>query len=335
MKVVDMHCDTIGAIFEKRSKGIVCNLRKNDLHLDINKMEQGNYLMQNFAMFIDFRRYKNTYKTLLEMIECYDKEISDNGDKIAKVLKYEDIVVNEANGKISSLLTLEEGGAIEGSLENLQHIYKRGIRMITLNWNYPNGIGYPNVKINVDKKGEIIGKPDFTKPDKNNGLTSWGFELLEAMEYLGIIPDVSHLSDAGFYDVLKHSKKPFVASHSNARSICNNVRNMDDEMINQLAHKGGVMGINFCADFISSEKNGYTFGTISDTIEHIKYIRNIAGIDCIGLGSDYDGIPGNIEMKDCSYMPMLADELLKHKFTYDEVEKIFSKNVLRLYKELL
>ena len=335
MKVVDMHCDTIGAISGKRSKGIVCNLRKNDLHLDINKMEQGNYLMQNFAMFIDFRRYKNTYKTLLEMIECYDKEISDNGDKIAKVLKYEDIVVNEANGKISSLLTLEEGGAIEGSLENLQHIYKRGIRMITLNWNYPNGIGYPNVKINVDKKGEIIGKPDFTKPDKNNGLTSWGFELLEAMEYLGIIPDVSHLSDAGFYDVLKHSKKPFVASHSNARSICNHVRNMDDEMIKQLAHKGGVMGINFCADFISSEKNGYTFGTISDTIEHIKYIRNIAGIDCIGLGSDYDGIPGNIEMKDCSYIPMLADELLKHKFTYDEVEKIFFKNVLRLYKELL
>ena len=155
------------------------------------------------------------------------------------------------------------------------------------------------------------------------------------MEYLGIIPDVSHLSDAGFYDVLKHSKKPFVASHSNARSICNHVRNMDDEMIKQLAHKGGVMGINFCADFISSEKNGYTFGTISDTIEHIKYIRNIAGIDCIGLGSDYDGIPGNIEMKDCSYIPMLADELLKHKFTYDEVEKIFSKNVLRLYKELL
>ena len=228
MKVVDMHCDTIGAIFEKRNKGIACNLRKNDLHLDVNKMEQGNYLMQNFAMFIDLKRYKNPYKTLLDMIECYDKEIEDNKDKLAKVLKYEDIVENEANGKISSLLTLEEGGALEGSLENLQHIYKRGIRMITLNWNYPNGVGHPNVKINVDKNGKIIEKPDFTKADKNNGLTPWGFELLEAMEYLGIIPDVSHLSDAGFYDVLKHSKKPFVASHSNARSICNHVRNMDD-----------------------------------------------------------------------------------------------------------
>ena len=78
MKVVDMHCDTIGAIFEKRNKGIACNLRKNDLHLDVNKMEQGNYLMQNFAMFIDLKRYKNPYKTLLDMIECYDKEIEDN-----------------------------------------------------------------------------------------------------------------------------------------------------------------------------------------------------------------------------------------------------------------
>ena len=311
MKVVDMHCDTIGAIFEKRNKGIACNLRKNDLQLDVNKMEQGNYLMQNFAMFIDLKRYKNPYKTLLDMIECYDKEIEDNKDKLAKVLKYEDIVENEANGKISSLLTLEEGGALEGSLENLQHIYKRGIRMITLNWNYPNGVGHPNVKINVDKNGKIIEKPDFTKADKNNGLTPWGFELLE------------------------HSKKPFVASHSNARSICNHVRNMDDEMIKLLANKGGVMGINFCAAFISPATNGHVFGTISDTIEHIKYIRNIAGIDCIGLGSDYDGIPGNIEMKDCSYMPRLAHELLKNKFTYDEVEKIFSKNVLRLYKELL
>ena len=305
------------------------------MHLDVNKMEQGNYLMQNFAMFIDLKRYKNPYKTLLDMIECYDKEIEDNKDKLAKVFKYEDIAENEANGKISSLLTLEEGGALEGSLENLQHIYKRGIRMITLNWNYPNGVGYPNMKINVDKDGKIIGKPDFTKAEKNNGLTPWGFELLEAMEYLGIIPDVSHLSDAGFYDVLKHSKKPFVASHSNARSICNHVRNMDDEMIKLLANKGGVMGINFCAAFISPATDGRVFGTISDTIEHIKYIRNIAGIDCIGLGSDYDGIPGNIEMKDCSYMPRLAHELLRNKFTYDEVEKIFSKNVLRLYKELL
>ena len=92
------------------------------------------------------------------------------------------------------------------------------------------------------------------------------------MEYLGIIPDVSHLSDAGFYDVLKHSKKPFVASHSNARSICNHVRNMDDEMIKLLANKGGVMGINFCAAFISPATNGHVFGTISDTIEHIKYM---------------------------------------------------------------
>ena len=122
MKVVDMHCDTIGAIFEKRNKGIACNLRKNDLHLDVNKMEQGNYLMQNFAMFIDLKRYKNPYKTLLDMIECYDKEIEDNKDKLAKVLKYEDIVENEANGKISSLLTLEEGGALEGSLENTAYI---------------------------------------------------------------------------------------------------------------------------------------------------------------------------------------------------------------------
>lgn len=336
MKVVDMHCDTIGAIYERRIKGIEVSLKDNDLHLDISKMEQGNYLLQNFAMFIDLERYKSPYKTLLDMIKCYEVEIEANKDNIAKVLSYDDILKNEQVGKISSLLTIEEGGALEGSLDNLKEVYHKGVRMITLNWNYPNGVGYPNVNIKVDEAGKIIGVPDFTTPNKKDGLTKWGFELLEAMEDLGIIADVSHLSDAGFYDVLKHSKKPFVASHSNSRTITNQVRNMDDEMIKLLANKGGVMGINFCAAFIEKGyKDGKAFGTINDTVEHIKYIRNIGGIDVLGLGSDFDGIPSTIEMKDGSYMPRLADALLKNKFSYEEVEKIFSKNVLRLYQEIL
>ena len=106
-------------------------------------------------------------------------------------------------------------------------------------------------------------------------------------------------------------------------------------MIKLLANKGGVMGINFCAAFISPATNGHVFGTISDTIEHIKYIRNIAGIDCIGLGSDFDGISQNLEMKNASYLPQLEQALKDAGLTTEEIEKVFYKNVLRVYREVL
>lgn len=336
MKVVDMHCDTIGAIYECRKSGQAIDLKKNNLHLDLEKMKKGDYLLQNFAMFIDLKKYKDSYKTLTEMIDCYNEEIDKNSEVIAKVLNYDDIEKNSKEGKMSALLTIEDGGALEGSYRNLQEVYNKGVRMITLSWNYPNGVGYPNLNLKLDEKGNILENPDFTIPNIKYGLTPWGIEMVEAMESLGVIPDVSHLSDAGFYDVLKYTKKPFVASHSNARAICNHVRNMDDNMIRALANRGGVMGINFCAVFIQpTPHKEKVFGTIEDTVKHIKYIKNIGGIDCIGLGTDFDGIPSNIELKDGSFMPLLADRLLKEKFTEEEVEKIFHKNVLRLYKEVL
>ena len=156
------------------------------------------------------------------------------------------------------------------------------------------------------------------------------------METLGIIVDVSHGSDAVFYDVLKYANKPFVASHSNARSISNVARNLSDDMIRKLADKGGLTGINFCSNFIQPTpyiEPTYTY--IKDIIKHIKHIRNIGGIDCIALGTDFDGISSTLELKDGSYMQLLADEMLKSGFTYEEVEKIFYKNLLGLYKELL
>lgn len=332
MKVVDMHCDTIGAIFENKANGIKSNLRENKLQLDAEKMKAGNYLLQNFAMFIDLEQYKNPYETLLKMIDLYYKEIEENKDIFAIAKCYNDIKVNSAAGKISSVLTLEEGGALEGKIENLQNIYDKGVRMITLTWNYPNGIGYPN----FDGHLKVDESYDFSKANTKDGLTDFGIELVSEMERLGIIVDVSHLGDAGFYDVAKYSRKPFVASHSNARQVCNFARNLTDDMIRILAEKGGVTGINFCGDFVKpTPHKPMAYGTIDDLILHIKHIKNIGGIDCIGLGSDFDGIPDNIEISDGSKIGKLADALQKNGFTSSEIEKIFYKNVLRLYKELL
>lgn len=336
MKVADMHCDTIGEIYENRLLGNYYNLKENNFHIDISKLIAGEYVLQNFAMFIDIKKHKNPYKTLQEMIAVYYEEVKANRDIINPVYSYEDILKSERENKIAALLTIEDAGALEGSLENLKTVYEQGVRLITLTWNHINGVGFPNFKLNIDISGNVIEKPSFTIPNTEFGLTPFGIELLREMESLGIIADVSHLSDAGFYDVLKYSKKPFVASHSNARAVTNVVRNLTDDMIKKLADKGGVAGINFCSDFVKpTPYTGSTFTYVEDLVKHIKHIKNVGGIDVLALGTDFDGIKSTLEIEDASKIQLLANELLKNGFTLDEVEKIFYKNIMRLYKELL
>lgn len=325
MKVADMHCDTIYEINRLQYEGKQCELRDNQLNISINKMEKGDYLVQNFAMFTHLKTTDDPVQHVQRMIDTFYNEVEKNNDKISVVYSYHDIINND---KISALLTLEEGGVINHDLSYLRNYYRLGVRMITLTWNFSNGIGYPNFDVNGDKHG-------YYEYDDQNGLTDFGIEYVREMERLGMIIDVSHLSDAGFYDVLKYTKAPFVASHSNSRTMCPHARNMSDDMIKKLAERGGVMGINFAADFLDMNQEGNHISKIESMVRHIEYIKSIAGIDVIGLGSDFDGIPQNLELKDCSYMPMLEQALYAHGFTKEEVEKIFYKNVLRVYKEVL
>ena len=150
--------------------------------------------------------------------------------------------------------------------------------------------------------------------------------MLEEMNNLGMIADVSHLSDRGFWDVAGHSKKPFVASHSNARALCDVPRNLTDEMLRALGEKGGVAGLNFASFFLVP---GSSHTKISDLLRHAKYMADKAGIDAVGLGSDFDGIRSTLEFKDYTGMPMIA-EALHTVFTAAEVDKITHENALRV-----
>ncbi len=331
MKVIDMHCDTIMAIYEGEKKNEMIELRQNDLNISVDKMEKGDYLAQCFAMFVPLGNVENAFETVNEMIDVFYQELDKNSDKLALALNYEDIVQNQKEGKMSAVLTIEEGGTTKGNLHFLRNLYRLGVRMITLTWNYENGIGFPNLMKNAD------GTSDSTIPNTKDGLTKEGIALVQEMERLGIIIDVSHLSDAGFYDVLKYTTKPFVASHSNARGQCNHVRNMTDDMILKLAQRGGVMGINYAASFLEvpSIDDPNFMSTIDNMVKHIQYIKNLAGIDCIGLGSDFDGIPQNLEMKDASGLPLLEKAMKEAGFSQEEIEKVFYKNVLRVFKEVL
>jgi len=292
-------------------------------------MQQGDYLAQCFAMFVPFS-VENPFETCMDMIERYYEEIEKNHDIISPAFNYQDIIENKRNGKMSSILTIEEGGVTKCKLSNLRLFHRLGVRMITLTWNFANGIGHPNFTY---IKGQT---PDFKTPNTKDGLTPFGIEMIKEMNRLGIIIDVSHLSDAGFYDVLKHSKGPFVASHSNARSVCNHVRNLTDDMIRKLSLRGGVMGINFCADFLNEKiENVPNFSTVSSIVKHIKHIVKIDGIDCVGLGTDFDGIEKELEIKNASFMTMLKDALLDEGFSEEDIDKIFYKNFLRVFKEVV
>ena len=330
MKVADMHCDTMAEIFYALRDGKDCGLKNNQLHIDLEKMVKGDYLIQNFAMFVSLKNYKNPLEHCLELIDVFYNQLELNHDRIALALNYNDIIKNQSLGKISAMLTIEEGGVTKCSLAHLRNFYRLGVRMLTLTWNYENGIGYPNCQL---LEGET---PDFQHPNTIKGLTEFGIDFIHEMERLGMIIDVSHLSDAGFYQVLENTTKPFVASHSNARKKCNHVRNLTDDMIRKLADRGGVIGMNYCPSFLYDVKTEEeAVGTIDAIVDNIKHIVLVGGYECVGLGSDYDGIPSHKELPDASYLPLLAEALRNAGMKQHEIEAIFNKNVLRLYKDVL
>ena len=360
MKVVDMHCDTIYELLTLKEQGKSEELRQNSLHIDLLRMQGSHYLLQNFALFVKLSCDGDPWERVCELYRYYQDQLERNCDILAPVLCYEDIAANEAAGKLSAMLTVEEGAVCKGEIEKLHKLYEMGVRMITLTWNFPNEIGYPNFDRELEKKAKEMGKAwedceagtaEYERKRREaqaafeafnrtcntvNGLTEKGKEMVAEMERLGIIPDVSHLSDAGFYDVLAVTRKPFAASHSNARSVCPCVRNMTDDMIRKLAERGGVMGLNYCADFLEEKPVGAENpGTIEAVARHAKHIANVGGIEVLGLGSDFDGISTHREIPGVQGMEALWDGLHKAGFREDDLDKIFYRNVLRVYKETL
>ncbi|WP_050638496.1 dipeptidase [Candidatus Stoquefichus sp. SB1] len=328
MKVIDMHCDTIYEIDRLQRLGEDVGLRDNQLNISLKKMQKGDYLLQNFAMFTHLGKTPDPIEHVQHLIDTFYCELEKNKDLIRMVYSYDDIEKNRQDHLMSALLTLEEGAVVNNDLSYLRNYYRLGVRMITLNWNFPNGIGYPNFDIEGVTHGYHVC-------DEEHGLTPFGISYVQECERLGIIIDVSHLSDAGFYDVLKYTTQPFVASHSNARQVCHHARNLTDHMIQLLAQRGGVMGINFAADFLDENETENALSKIDSMVKHILHIREIGGIDCIGLGSDFDGIPQNLELKDASEMPKLVIALQNAGLSEEDIEKIFYKNVLRVYKQVL
>ncbi len=315
LQIIDLHCDTVMACYFKNEP-----LKNFDGHINIGKLQQGGCMAQALALFIATDGHTardgvtmpwDLYK---KMLACWNENVDANADVMRRACSVEDIQKNADEGFLSALLTVEDGIGVDGRMERIDEMYADGVRMLALTWNFENCFGYPN-------------SPDPALHQK--GLKPFGLDAVARMNELGMIVDVSHLSEGGFWDVVKTTKKPFVASHSCARALRDHQRNLTDEQLKALADRGGCVGINFCSDFLSEDRrNTYA----KDIVKHMVHFRDVAGIDILAWGSDFDGIESVLDFKDYTGMPHLLD-LLSAEFTDDEIDKINHGNFLRVFAD--
>lgn len=342
--IIDMHCDTISEIRHRRGgKGEDCCLRENQLHIDARRLKESGYLLQCFALFVSLRgcggideagalQPDQAWADLQELYQVYRQELARNTDLLQAVASAGELEQCRQAGKVAALLTVEEGGVCGGRLERLEELYHMGVRMMTLTWNFPNELGHPN--INALSRGP--GYQALFQADTEHGLTETGRVFVTRMEELGMLVDVSHLSDKGFWDVLETGTRPFVASHSNARAVCPCARNLTDGMIRALAQRGGVMGLNLCADFLRTLPEGEPNpGRLEDVVTHARHIFQTGGEDCLGLGSDFDGIDTNEALPGAQSMEKLREALKRGGFTERQLDKVFYGNVLRVLESVI
>lgn len=324
MPIIDLHVDTLLLLQRRDNSGDLYT--NQNTSLDIEKMKSGDYMAQFFAMYLepeadmekDNIERVSRHQLLENMIDSFYENLDANSSHIAYAGSYSDLIKNNEKGLISAFLTIEDGAIMGGSMDKIKYYYDKGVRLITLTWNFENCFGYPN------------------SGDRNimeRGLKPFGKEAIEYMNELGIIVDVSHLSDGGFYDVLEISKKPFAASHSNARAVTAHQRNLTDDMIKKLANAGGVCGLNFCSSFLSDRDE--THSHISDMVLHLNHLKNKGGEDFVALGSDYDGISNTVEVSGPHEMEKLFDALSKAKWTARQIDKLSHLNALRFIKDSL
>lgn len=298
----DAHCDTISRILDRNQ-----SFYKNDGHVDLIRLNNQKNLIQIYAAFID-----PMYEPGSSLTRCIDII-----DKFFYEMEKNNIpVIRTANDAVKggALLSVEGGCALCGRLSVLRMLYLLGVRAITLTWNGRNEIG--------DGVGE---------GENAGGLSAFGRCVVTEMNRLGMMVDVSHLSERGFWDVCRVSDDAFIASHSNAKEICGHQRNLTNEQINEIINRGGFIGINFCSDFL--KENG---SKITDIIRHIEHMMSLGGENVIGFGADFDGVDDLPEgIGGVQDMHKVIDELNKLNYTQNQINGILHDNLSRAIKQIL
>lgn len=297
MNYVDLHCDSATVCADRG-----CALTNGSLHVNFEKLRTSGSIAQCFAIFTDganartdFERYINYFLT------------SVRKNNLTLVKSLEGLISCAQSQNTGAILTVENLGFTDGDEQAIIALNDKGVVMASLVWNNENCLAYPN--------------------GTDGGLKPLGREAVELLDNLKIIVDLSHLSDKGTDEILKNRKIPAVASHSNARSVCNVPRNLTDGQIKGIADCGGVIGVNFHKKFLGA---GEPFGCV---LKHIKHIIKIGGEGVAAFGSDFDGIPTVEGLEGCEKMPALID-FLSDNLGVRVTEKLCFENFARVLKEV-
>ena len=289
--------------------------RAGDYHVDLPKMIEGGLDAPFFSIYVS-RSYGETPEATdraFAMLNEAKRQIAAlDGAEMA--YSADDVTRIAQSGEKAILMGLEGGHALQGSVEVLERLAEAGIRYVTLTHTNTNGW--------ADSSGD---EPRW------NGLNETGRELVRAMNRLGVLVDLSHVSDSTFYDALDVTGAPVILSHSSVRALNDHVRNVTDEMLRALAENGGVIMINFYSKYIAQNGNP---ATLDDILDHIDHAVQIAGADHVGLGSDFDGVPFLPEgMEDVTRLPYITYGLLKRGYAEEDIRKILGGNTLRVLAE--
>ena len=301
------------------------------LNFDYVKAMEGGLNIPFFSIYLpaDTEKSKTSFELANELIDMVESIVDDSPDKFF-ILK-DNVYVGNLPGQnlIGIALGIENGAPLEGKLERVKYFYERGIRYITL----------------THSKSNHISDSSYDDNKRWSGLSPFGKTLIQEMNDVGMMIDISHVSDEAFFEVLKLSKAPVIASHSSLRHFTPGwERNVSDEMLVELARNGGVLHINFGSSFIIDKSRSNdaaptednVFATVEQVVDHIDRAVEVAGIDHIGIGSDFDGVGDTLPtgLKDVSYFPNLINEMLKRGYSISEIRKVLGGNTIRVWREV-
>ncbi len=306
MPFIDLHCDTIDRLYNDKTQ-----LFSNEYHIDIYKLRASNYFAQWFALYSDSHKVKGHLMDYVKEMHTYFlKEVERNKAEIGIATSYKDYMDLRKQDRIAAFLSLEEGAPIGEDLKQLDVLWDMGVRMMTFTWNYKNQLGSPH--------------------SMNEGLTSFGKQVAEALNGYKIFVDISHLSEYGVRDLADIYKKPIIASHCNAYALMPHSRNLSDETIRLIAETGGIIGTNFYSVFL----NGTDESLVEDIVRHINHFYKVGGKEILALGTDFDGMNCKLEVCDAGKMDKLIARLSK-EYTAELIDAITYGNAERLIKENL
>jgi membrane dipeptidase len=286
--------------------------------LNLPKMRSGGIDAAFFAVDVT-RAWKNHLAYALDALGFLDADLSHSGDEMVVARSAADIEAAKASGRLAAVLVVENSDALEGSLNVLRILHRIGVRSIGITHNLSTWAAAGNAEARC-----------------GGGLTRFGVDLVEAMNQLGMLVDVSHISERGFYDTLRVSRRPVMASHSCCAALCDHPRNLTDDQIRALAQHGGVLGITFVPGFVDPDWTPAVWPerpSLAQLLDHVDHAVEVGGIDHVGIGSDFDG--GGSVLADATEYPRITAGLAERGYSHTALRKILGENHLRVLRQAL